>query len=92
MRHAPYDNAVSKNTLCRCPAIVLLLAQGKRVLIFSQFVIMLNVLEDYLRLSGWPVERIDGNVKSRDRQQAIDRFSNGGWVGDWLLVPLWHAA
>jgi len=47
------------------------------VLIFSQFKIMLNVLEDYLRLSGYPFERIDGDVKSRDRQNAIDRFSKG---------------
>ena len=48
-----------------------------QVLIFSQFKIMLNVLEDYLRLSGYPFERIDGDVKSRDRQNAIDRFSKG---------------
>jgi hypothetical protein len=47
------------------------------VLIFSQFKIMLNVLEDYLRLAGYPFERIDGDVKSRDRQNAIDRFSKG---------------
>ncbi len=47
------------------------------MLIFSQFKIMLNVLEDYLRLSGYPFERIDGDVKSRDRQNAIDRFSKG---------------
>ncbi|KAG2440284.1 hypothetical protein HXX76_004395 [Chlamydomonas incerta] len=50
-------------------------AEGKRVLIFSQFVVMLNVLEDYCTLMGYPVERIDGSVKGRDRQQAIDRFS-----------------
>ena len=48
-----------------------------QVLIFSQFKIMLNVLEDYLRLAGYPFERIDGDVKSRDRQNAIDRFSKG---------------
>ena len=48
-----------------------------QVLIFSQFKIMLNVLEDYLRLSDYPFERIDGDVKSRDRQNAIDRFSKG---------------
>ncbi len=57
--------------------------QGRRVLIFSQFVIMLNVLEDYCHAVGFPVERIDGNVKSRDRQQAIDRFSAGAGRARW---------
>ena len=52
-----------------------------QVLIFSQFKIMLNVLEDYLRLAGYPFERIDGDVKSRDRQNAIDRFSKGAHAG-----------
>ena len=56
-----------------------------QVLIFSQFKIMLNVLEDYLRLSGYPFERIDGDVKSRDRQNAIDRFSKGAV----LLTAAW---
>ncbi|KAG2455048.1 hypothetical protein HYH02_000873 [Chlamydomonas schloesseri] len=50
-------------------------AEGKRVLIFSQFVVMLDVLEDYCTLMGYPVERIDGSIKGRQRQQAIDRFS-----------------
>ncbi|KAG2496454.1 hypothetical protein HYH03_005678 [Edaphochlamys debaryana] len=49
-------------------------AEGRRVLIFSQFVIMLNVLEDYCRCAGFPVERIDGNTSGRERQQAIDRY------------------
>jgi len=48
-----------------------------RVLIFSQFTRMLDVLQDYMRMANWPVERIDGSVKSRDRQAAIDRFTNG---------------
>jgi len=45
------------------------------VLIFSQFKIMMDVLEDSLRLRNYPVERIDGSVSSRDRQAAIDRYS-----------------
>jgi len=51
------------------------------VLIFSQFTRMLDVLQDYMRMAGWPCERIDGSVKSRDRQAAIDRFTNGEGVG-----------
>lgn len=48
-----------------------------QVLIFSQFKIMLDVLEDYLRLAGFPFERIDGSVSQRDREAAIDRYSKG---------------
>jgi hypothetical protein len=43
-----------------CPA--------QKVLIFSQFKIMLNVLEDYLAMKQYPVERVDGSVKGKDRQ------------------------
>jgi len=46
-----------------------------QVLIFSQFKIMLNVLEDFMNLSDYPYERIDGDVPARERQAAIDRFS-----------------
>jgi len=51
-------------------------SEGHKVLIFSQFKMMLDVLEDYMKASGHPVERIDGSTASRDRQAAIDRFSN----------------
>ncbi|OQR85660.1 chromodomain protein [Achlya hypogyna] len=50
--------------------------QGHRVLVFSQFKIMLDILEDYLRLRGYPKERIDGSITGNDRQAAIDRFSD----------------
>lgn len=49
--------------------------EGHQVLIFSQFVIMLDVIEDYLRLKGYGYERIDGGTSLRDRELAIDRFS-----------------
>jgi len=49
--------------------------EKRKVLIFSQFKIMLNVLEDYASLMEYPTERIDGTTCSRDRQAAIDRFS-----------------
>ncbi|GLC56571.1 hypothetical protein PLESTB_001122300 [Pleodorina starrii] len=63
-------------------------AEGRRVLIFSQFVIMLNVLEDYCTAVGFPVERIDGTIRGRDRQQAIDRFSAEGEGSDGAFVFL----
>lgn len=47
---------------------------GHRVLIFSQFKIMLDILQDYLRLRSYHCERIDGGITGNDRQSAIDRF------------------
>lgn len=46
-----------------------------QVLVFSQMVRCLDILEDFLRLKGYFYERIDGNVRGILRQEAIDRFS-----------------
>jgi superfamily II DNA or RNA helicase len=51
-----------------------LAADGHRVLIFSQFRIMLDILEDYLALRKFSYDRIDGGITGRKRQAAIDRF------------------
>eukprot|EP00550_Attheya_septentrionalis_P007683 CAMPEP_0198281478 /NCGR_PEP_ID=MMETSP1449-20131203/1401_1 /TAXON_ID=420275 /ORGANISM="Attheya septentrionalis, Strain CCMP2084" /LENGTH=2448 /DNA_ID=CAMNT_0043977257 /DNA_START=144 /DNA_END=7490 /DNA_ORIENTATION=+ len=47
---------------------------GHRVLIFSQFKIMLDVLEDFLHARAMKYERIDGSITGNKRQMAIDRF------------------
>lgn len=49
---------------------------GHRVLIFSQFKIMLDVLEDYLYTKKFKFERIDGSITGHRRQAAIDRFQD----------------
>jgi SNF2 family DNA or RNA helicase len=48
--------------------------EGHRVLLFSQFKIMLDILEDYLNAREMKFERIDGSITGNRRQQAIDRF------------------
>ena len=48
-----------------------------QVLIFSQFKIMLDVLEDMMAMMAMPVERVDGSIRGRDRQSAIDRYQAG---------------
>lgn len=52
-------------------------ADGHRVLIFSQFRIMLNIIEDYLELKHYTYERIDGSITGKKRQSAIDRYCKG---------------
>lgn len=53
-------------------------ARGSKVLIFSQMVRVLDLLESYLRFRGHLYERLDGNVRGNDRQASIDRFSKPG--------------
>ncbi|KAF4318613.1 hypothetical protein BBO99_00007232 [Phytophthora kernoviae] len=47
---------------------------GHKVLIFSQMVRVLDIIEDYLRYMGYLYERLDGNIRGNDRQAAVDRF------------------
>ncbi|KAL3935214.1 MAG: hypothetical protein SGBAC_009225, partial [Bacillariaceae sp.] len=49
---------------------------GHRVLLFSQFKIMLDILEDYLNVRSMKFERIDGSITGPKRQAAIDRFQD----------------
>lgn len=53
-----------------------LFAAGHKVLIFSQFSKQLDILEEWATtLRGWAVCRIDGAVKSEDRNEQIDAFN-----------------
>ena len=51
-------------------------ADGHRVLIFSQFTKVLDLMSDILETEGWRFERLDGSVSGTERQRAIDRFSD----------------
>ncbi len=50
---------------------------GHRVLVFSQFVKMLKVLEDEVRKLSIPYLYLDGSTKNR--QEIIDRFDTGDY-------------
>ncbi|KAH0590929.1 hypothetical protein H2248_001042 [Termitomyces sp. 'cryptogamus'] len=52
--------------------------RGHRVLLFSQFVIALDVIEDFLNGEGLKYLRLDGNTKSKDRQKGMDEFNKPG--------------
>ncbi|CAZ80174.1 unnamed protein product [Tuber melanosporum] len=58
-----------------------LFARGHKVLIFSQFTKMLDIIEEWaVTLRHWPVCRIDGGIKQEDRREHIRRFNKDeGW-------------
>ena len=83
----PYESALTRqklNRLVACSGKMVLMdkllpklrAEGHKLLIFSQMVRMLDIMEDYCRGRKFPYERIDGGVRGNDRQAAIDRFQN----------------
>lgn len=51
-------------------------AEEKKVLIFSQFTYMLGLLEELLKHKGVKYEKIDGQIKAKERQNSIDRYNN----------------
>jgi chromodomain-helicase-DNA-binding protein 7 len=57
--------------------------EGHKVLIFSQFKLVLDLLQDMCADAGWPAERLDGDTSAAERQAGIDRFNDaagGGFV------------
>jgi SWI/SNF-related matrix-associated actin-dependent regulator of chromatin subfamily A containing DEAD/H box 1 len=60
--------------------------KGDRVLIFSQFVIMLDVLEDYLKIKGFKYYRLDGSTAVNERQYLIDSFNNNSDIFIFMLT------
>ena len=57
--------------------------EGHRVLLFSQFVQMLDIIKDYFERAGIKYEYLTGATK--DRQQRIDHFNNDESVQVFLL-------
>ncbi|KAJ5086813.1 hypothetical protein NUU61_008120 [Penicillium alfredii] len=49
--------------------------RGHRVLIFSQFLENLDIVEDFLEGVGLHYRRLDGRLSSRQKQQQIDEFN-----------------
>ncbi|OSS54014.1 hypothetical protein B5807_01232 [Epicoccum nigrum] len=49
--------------------------RGHRVLIFSQFLDMLNIIEDFLDGMEMAYQRLDGTMGSLEKQKRIDQFN-----------------
>ena len=57
--------------------LLALFERGHKVLVFSQFTTMLDIIEEYATvLMKWKVYRIDGAVKQLDRQQQLKEFNS----------------
>lgn len=51
---------------------------GHRVLIFSQMVMMLDIIAEYLQMRRFPFQRLDGSIKGDMRKQALEHFNAEG--------------
>lgn len=55
-----------------------LMVDGHKVLVFSQFQKMLDVLEIVLTNKGIPFNRLDGSTKQDEREDAMNEFKENG--------------
>ncbi|XP_054274758.1 SWI/SNF-related matrix-associated actin-dependent regulator of chromatin subfamily A containing DEAD/H box 1 homolog [Macrosteles quadrilineatus] len=58
---------------------------GHKVLIFSQFVFLLDIMEDYMRVRQHNFLRLDGSTPVCDRQDMIDEFNEDESIFVFLL-------
>lgn len=58
---------------------------GHRVLIFSQFVMMLDVIEKYLNIKGYQFVRLDGQTAVTERQDLIEEYTRNPDIFVFML-------
>merc|ERR1719273_541737 len=58
---------------------------GDRILIFTQFVIVLDILEQYLRIRGHKYLRLDGSTPVTERQLMIDQYNSDESIFIFIL-------
>ncbi|RWS03658.1 SWI/SNF-related matrix-associated actin-dependent regulator of chromatin subfamily A containing DEAD/H box 1-like isoform X1 [Dinothrombium tinctorium] len=63
----------------------LFISQGKRLLIFSQFVMVLDIMEEYMKLRKYKYLRLDGSTKVSERLGLIDEFNDDETIPIFLL-------
>ncbi|XP_015792513.1 SWI/SNF-related matrix-associated actin-dependent regulator of chromatin subfamily A containing DEAD/H box 1 [Tetranychus urticae] len=59
--------------------------KNQRVLIFSQFTMMLDIMEEYLKIRKHEFLRLDGQTKVSDRLNLIDQFTDDTKIFVFLL-------
>ncbi|XP_065350439.1 SWI/SNF-related matrix-associated actin-dependent regulator of chromatin subfamily A containing DEAD/H box 1 homolog [Cloeon dipterum] len=58
---------------------------GHRLLMFSQFTQMMDILEDYLSIRGFRYFRLDGQTPVHERQSMVDEFNQDQTVFIFML-------
>jgi SNF2 family DNA or RNA helicase len=62
------------------------IAEGHRLLVFSQFTSLLDLVERDWAATGWNWLRLDGSTQAQDRRERVARFQRG--EGDVFLLSL----
>lgn len=60
--------------------------EGHKMLVFSQFKGMIELIQEFLKMKQIRNEVLTGNVKSQDRVTAIQRFNEDNEFGIFLLT------
>ncbi len=58
---------------------------GDRVLVFTQFTMVLDVMEDYLKERDFSYLRLDGSTPVQERQYLIDQFNSDSKIFLFIL-------
>ena len=88
---SPNPNTISSSEATSAAAAALsavttkLKATGHKVLIFSQFTTVLDILEDVFTLRGHTYCRIDGSTAFADRRNAMESFNKDTSMFAFLL-------
>lgn len=70
---------VLKDKLIEC------IEEGHKVVLFSQFTGMLDILQEWATKEGLYHERIDGTITGKRRQEAVERFQTSKQAGVFLI-------
>lgn len=60
-------------------------SDGNRVLLFSQFTMMLDIIEEYMEIRQYKYLRLDGATRVTERQDLIDTFNDDPSIFVFLL-------
>ncbi|GBM90091.1 SWI/SNF-related matrix-associated actin-dependent regulator of chromatin subfamily A containing DEAD/H box 1 [Araneus ventricosus] len=62
-----------------------LIKEGHRILLFSQFTMVLDIVEEYMKIKSYKFLRLDGQVPVAERQILINQFNSDSSIFIFLL-------
>ncbi|XP_042909421.1 SWI/SNF-related matrix-associated actin-dependent regulator of chromatin subfamily A containing DEAD/H box 1 homolog isoform X2 [Parasteatoda tepidariorum] len=62
-----------------------MLEEDHRILLFSQFTMVLDIVEEYMNIKKYKFLRLDGQTPVSERQEMIDKFNNDESISLFLL-------